>query len=317
LSLAGQSAGRIGGVRLELAANSEGTFLSQCYQQIPLRVLPPFRRNVPALIYLLNPTAGLMDGDGHLVEIHAGSGSRAVVTGQSATRIHPAVQSLSTQQWHVRVDAGAVLVVLPGPAIPFHGARYYQRVRIDLAEGAGLVWGDIWLAGRYSRGANSERFQFEMLIQDFEAYRENRLVFRDRFAWQGPWDAEKTVWHFGSHHACGSLFVTGSVPESILSNDTDCQRAFFPTAAHDTCLRWLGSSEKVTEELVKTALNSAGKMAGSETEPAWLLGNHDLAPNHWFIPAYCPRDAVPCLDEAMGIPSGNGRPATSKSRSYK
>src|SRR5205823_8636857 len=168
-SLATQPAGRLGGVRLQLEADSGKTKLTQCYQQIPLRVLPPFRfgPEQPSLIYLLNPTAGLMDGDAHLMHIHACQGSRTVVVGQSATRIHPAVQSFSMQQWHVHVETGAVLVVLPGPAIPFRGARYAQRVRIDLKKDAGLIWGDLWYSGRYARGEASEQFQFETLIQDF------------------------------------------------------------------------------------------------------------------------------------------------------
>ena len=54
--------------------------------------MPPFvLDSEPAsLLYLINLTAGLMDGDGHLIEITARAGTRAVVTGQSATRIHPA-----------------------------------------------------------------------------------------------------------------------------------------------------------------------------------------------------------------------------------
>ena len=144
-SLAMQSAGRIGGVRLELEANSEETKLTHSYQQVPLRVLPPFRFGPghPSLIYLLNPTAGLMDGDGHLVQIRARPEARAMIVGQSATRIHPAVHGFCTQQWQVHVEANAVLVILPGPAIPFQGARYYQRVRIDLEKDAGLIWGDL------------------------------------------------------------------------------------------------------------------------------------------------------------------------------
>jgi len=108
-----------------------------------------------------------MDGDGQRVELRAGPGSRAVVVGQSATRIHPAVHGLCTQQWQVHVARGAVLVVLPGPAIPFQGRRYYQRVEVDLEDGAGLIWGDVWLSGRYARGRQSERFRFEVLRQDF------------------------------------------------------------------------------------------------------------------------------------------------------
>ena len=284
-SLATQPAGRIGGVRLHLEANSQETKLTQCYQQIPLRVLPPFQfgPGQPSLIYLLNPTAGLMDGDAHLMHIHACQGSRTVVVGQSATRIHPAVQSFSMQQWHVHVETGAVLVVLPGPAIPFRGARYAQRVRIDLEKDAGLIWGDLWYAGRYARGEASEQFQFETLIQDFTVNREERLVFRDRFVWQGPWDMKKAIWHFGTHPACGSLFVTGGVKEAILKESREYQRALFLTGDGDSCLRWLGPSETITKDLVETGLRLAASMAGGDGSP-WLLHSHDLAPNHWFLP---------------------------------
>jgi len=284
-SLATQPAGRIGGVRLQFEADSNETKLAQCYQQIPLRVLPPFHFGLgqPSLVYLLNPTAGLMDGDAHLLHIHARQGSRAVVVGQSATRIHPAVQSFSMQQWQVRVESGAVLVILPGPAIPFRGSRYGQRVRIDLEKDAGLIWGDLWYAGRYAREEASEQFQFETLLQDFTVYREERLVFRDRFVWQGPWDAEKASWHFGTHHACGSLFVTGKVSETILGERGEYQRSLFETGDGDSCLRWLGPSEVIIKDLVETGLRLAACLAGGDDRP-WLLSAHDLAPNHWFLP---------------------------------
>src|SRR5438132_3426423 len=86
LSLAANPAGRIGGVRLQVAACRGATRLAACYQQIPLRVLPPCQlaEDEPALLYLLNPTAGLIDGDGQRIDLEAGPGSRIVVTGHSA-----------------------------------------------------------------------------------------------------------------------------------------------------------------------------------------------------------------------------------------
>ena len=91
LRLAERSAGQIGGVHLTLSEFEGRTVFGPTFQQIPLRVLPPFHfPDEPALIYLINPTAGLLDGDGHRIEINAGRGTRAFVTGQSATRIHPA-----------------------------------------------------------------------------------------------------------------------------------------------------------------------------------------------------------------------------------
>jgi len=281
-SLAASGAGRIGGVRLELVPGAEGTRLADCYQQVPLRVLPPFHfgPGQPSLVYLLNPTAGLMDGDAQLVQFRAGPGTRAVVTGQSATRIHPSIRGFSTQQWIIQVAKGAILLVLPGPAIPFQGCRYFQRIAIDLEEGADLVWGDLWFAGRYERGDASERFQFQTIVQQTVVRRAGRLVFRDRFCWRGPWDEATAAWHFGAGPACGSLFVTGSIEDNGNS-------ARFATAAGDTCLRWCGESEAVVAGLVETALRAAGEKSG----PTWLAQN-DLGPNHWF--ASSPKGTSEC-----------------------
>jgi urease accessory protein len=259
-------------VRLELVADAAGTRLGGCYQQVPLRVLPPFHfgPGQPSLVYLLNPTAGLMDGDAQLVQLRSGPDTRAVVTGQSATRIHPAIRGFSTQQWIIQVAKGAVLLVLPGPAIPFQRCRYFQRISIDLEEGADLVWGDLWFAGRYERGESSERFQFQTFAQEMAVRRAGRLVFRDRFCWRGPWDEMTSAWHFGAAPACGSLFVTGSFVDNGPA-------AHFATAAGDTCFRWCGESEAVVAGLVETALQAAGEKSGR----TWLK-QPDLAPNHWF-----------------------------------
>jgi urease accessory protein len=281
--LAVDGAGRIGGVRLELRGDT-GTSLGSCYQQVPLRVLPLFQRQPqqPALIYLLNPTAGLLDGDGQLVQITARQRSRAVVVGQSATRIHPCLAGFSTQQWHVAVEDDAVLVVLPGPAIPFQGCRYYQRVVIDLAPRAGLVWGDIWTAGRYARADVSEQFQFAAMVQDLSARRDGSLVYRDRFAWHGPWEGTTARWHFGSSLACGSLFVTGGDAERLRAGLPDAAGTPFLTAANDLVLRWQGRPERVTAAVVRAALAAASLLANGESTTPWLLPGHDLAPNHWF-----------------------------------
>lgn len=274
-------AGRVGGVRLELVHAAGCTSLGRLYQQVPLRVLPPFRfgPSEPALLYLLNPTAGLLDGDAHLVQVEVGQGTRTVVAGQSATRIHPSVGGYCTQQWLLTVQPEAVVVVLPGPAIPFRGCRHYQRVEINLAERAGVVWGDVWYAGRYARAGASEKFQFRTLIQETVVRREGRLVFRDRFCWEGPWDADTAAWHFGGASACGSLLVLGAGGTAW---QPPAQAASFRTAFSDTCLRWQGDSEAVTAQVVATALGAAAAMARQTPEQPWLLSAADLAPSHWF-----------------------------------
>ena len=252
-------AARVGGARIELIRIGDETRLGTCYQQVPVRVMPPFvLGNEPAsLLYLINLTAGLMDGDGHLVQVTARAGTRAVVTGQSATRIHPAVATYATQQWTVEVEDDACLVVLPGPAIPFRGSRYYQRGRVELAPRARLIWGDIWLAGRYDRGELSERFQFERIVQDFEARRAGRLIYRDRFRWDGPWTAEEINWYVGGALASASLFVAGPMPENLTEAIPGLYRSVFRLDSGESCIRWCGHPSAVTTDLVQNALRLA------------------------------------------------------------
>jgi len=277
-------AARVGGARIELVRVGDETRLGSCYQQVPVRLMPPFVLDAePAsLLYLINLTAGLLDGDGHRIEITARAGTRTVVTGQSATRVHPAVDSYATQQWSVEVEDDACLVVLPGPTIPFRGSRYFQRGRVDLAPRARLIWGDIWLPGRYDRGALSERFQFERIVQDFAARRAGRLSYRDRFRWDGPWSPEDADWYFGGALAAASLFVAGPVPATLAEAAPGLRRSVFRLDSGDTCMRWCGHPGAVTADLVHNAMRLAANWTSGPDAPPWLLASSSLAPNHWF-----------------------------------
>ena len=280
----GHQASRVGGARIELVRSDAETRLGTCYQQVPVRLMPPFvvDSEPASLLYLINLTAGLLDGDGHKIEITAREGTRAVVTGQSATRIHPAQHHYATQQWNVEVEDDACLVVLPGPAIPYRGSRYYQRARVELAPRAQLIWGDIWLAGRYDRGELSERFEFERIIQDFEARRGGRLIYRDRFRWDGPWSADDVGWYFGGALASASLFIAGPVPEILPDANPPLRRSLFRLDSGVSCMRWCGPPAAVTGDLVATAMRLASGWTIGPGTPPWLLTSSALAPNHWF-----------------------------------
>lgn len=281
---AGHEAARVGGARIELTADHGRTRLGRCYQQIPLRLMPPFPlEGEPAsLLYLITLTAGLLDGDAHLVQLRARRGTRAVVTGQAAARVHPSRGSFATQQWSADVEDDAFLVVLPGPLIPYAGSRYYQRGRADLAASARLLWGDIWHAGRYARGELSERFDFERIVQDFEVRREGRLIYRERFRWDGPWDEGRTDWNFGGELAAGSLVVAGPVPEGLAFEAPGVRAALLPMDTGVTCLRWCGPPAAVTTALVRASLAIAGSWTGGPGAPPWLLDSTELSSNHWF-----------------------------------
>lgn len=280
----GDPTARVGGARIDLIRSGEETQLGYCYQQIPVRVLPPFviEGEVASLLYLITLTAGLMDSDAHLFELNARKGTRGVVTGQSASRVHPALTSFATQQWNVDVEEDAILAVLPGPTIPFRGARFFQRGRVNLAASSRLLWGDIWLPGRYERGALSERFVFDRIVQDFEVRRAGALVYRDRFRWNGPWSTQEADWFFGGHLAAASLFVGGPMPVIAEVVEGAFVRSIFPLENGESCLRWCGHPTAITLDLVRVAMTIAGFWSGGKDGSAWLIESSGLSPNHWF-----------------------------------
>ncbi|MFO0969628.1 MAG: urease accessory protein UreD [Gemmataceae bacterium] len=275
-SLSAQAAGTIGGVRVKLSAQSRVTRVAVSYQQVPLRVLPCYLdQGLPSLLYLINPTNGLMQGDGQLIDVDAGPDTRCLLVGQSATRLHPSDGSFCTQQWRLRLAAGALLVVLPGPTIPYQRARYYQRIEADLEPGAHLIWGDIWFAGRYARGHNSEAFRFDCLIQEMSLRRAGRSIYRDRFCWHGPWDESTSRWHFRNQPASGSLFATSTLQD----DDGIPAGGRFDTSHRDTVYRWSGPAADVVVAVSQTAL----KLAPNRSEGTrWLEIQNRLAPVHWF-----------------------------------
>ena len=151
-----------------------------------------------------------------------------------------------------------------------------------MAPRARLIWGDIWLPGRYERGELSERFQFERIVQDFEVRRDGRLVYRDRFRWDGPWSEEDARWFFGGTLASASLFIAGPVPEALPAAAPALRRSVFRLASGDTCMRWCGDPSTVTADVVHNALRLAANWTIGPEAPPWLLASSGLAPNHWF-----------------------------------
>jgi urease accessory protein len=275
----------VGGVALELRAADGLVRLGGTYQQNPLRVITPLQAapGEPAILFLINSTAGLLDGDRQLVSIEAGPGVRCFVTNQSAGRVHPCPLGHAAARFDLRLAAGSTLCILPGPTIPFAGSRYHQRTVIDLEPGANVVWGDVLLPGRTRYARAPERFAFERLVQELRVRRDGRLVFHERFAWSGPWDEDEIRWHFDDAEAAASLFVSGAVDPGDLPDVPGGETALQPTAAGDTCVRIVGrDAERVIAAAARLALTAAARLAG---DPApWMIDATYLSDNHWFSP---------------------------------
>ncbi len=122
-----------------------------------------------AYVFLANPTGGLLEGDRQEISVSVGSGARAHVTTQSATKVHTMAEGRAEQRVELNVAPGGYLEYLPDPLIPFKNACLMQRVDITLEPGATLVYCDVITPGRVARG---EVFQYRKISNRLVVHRQ-------------------------------------------------------------------------------------------------------------------------------------------------
>ena len=152
------------------------TVLSASVQEPPLRVVRAFALDDgSALAHLHNVSGGLLGGDRLSLAVNVGAGASVQLTTTGGTRIYRPRKSASptTQTNEIRVGANALLEYVPDAIIPYAGARFAQRTRIDLAAGAGLFWWEVIAPGREASG---EVFAYESLEMRTDVIANGRLI---------------------------------------------------------------------------------------------------------------------------------------------
>ncbi|WP_367870327.1 urease accessory protein UreD [Luteolibacter sp. Populi] len=154
-------------------------YLSRQSFRAPIHLSKPHLEDGVLLVHLVNPTAGFFDGDRLDLRVEAGPGTRLVLSTPGASRVHRArgeEPAVCSQQ--LAVEAAAFIEWIPEPFIPQAGARYHQQTRIELTEGAGLLFFEWISPGRVARG---EVFEYENLRWELDLVLAGKLVARERY----------------------------------------------------------------------------------------------------------------------------------------
>lgn len=101
-----------------------------------------------AWVFLITTTGCLLQGDRLALEVKLGSGARAHVTTQSATKIHAMDANYAAQTQTVALSDDAYLEFLPDPVIPHRNARFVSDTRISIAPTATLLLSEVIQPGR-------------------------------------------------------------------------------------------------------------------------------------------------------------------------
>lgn len=169
-----------GHLHLRCAVRPDGVpYLAHQSFRVPIHISKSHVNEGALVLNVVNPTAGFFDGDKVKIDVEVGRGAALVLSTPSASRVYPTRSGKAASNFqHFRVSEDASLEWIPEPFIPHAGACYRQQTRIDLAEGAGLLFFD-WIApGRVARG---EVFAYRNLRWELDLKVAERLIARERY----------------------------------------------------------------------------------------------------------------------------------------
>jgi urease accessory protein len=132
------------------------TVIRTAFATSPVRILAPNNHGSAAWAFLASFGGGLVDGDRLDVDIEVAPCASALLGTQGFTKVYRSPHGCS-QRLVARVADAATLTVVPDPVVCFAGARYTQRIAVDLARDASVLLLEGYTCGRSARGV---RWQF-------------------------------------------------------------------------------------------------------------------------------------------------------------
>lgn len=159
--------------------DSGQTYLRQQSFRAPLHISKPHEDAGSLVVNIVNPTAGIFDGDAIELTAEAEAGASLVLTTPSASRVYRSRSGGPAKVMQkFTVQSGGFLEFFPEPFIPQAGARYQQTTELHAASGGTLLFFDWLTPGRVASG---EAFQYAGLSWGLDAVFNAKLVARERY----------------------------------------------------------------------------------------------------------------------------------------
>lgn len=170
------------------------TKLDHLYYHDPLKILfPKVYGNEPPLAVMVTTGGGYFGGDQYHCQISAAENAVVTVTSQAAEKVYKSLGTDCVVNVHLQAAKQAQLEWLPQETIVFNHARFRRMTRVDIAESAQALVGEILVLGRTASG---ETFTHGLLREAWEVRQNNRLV------WVDALQLDETTIH-SLHHPAG------------------------------------------------------------------------------------------------------------------
>lgn len=128
-------------------------------------------------VQVVNPTAGILEGDRLESEIIVDRGAALLLTTPSASRVFRMQGGAAASAQRIRVAAGGWCELLPEPLVPHRGSVFRQATTLEIESGAAMFYVDQLLAGRVGHG---EAWLWSRLRLELALRIDGRLVLQER-----------------------------------------------------------------------------------------------------------------------------------------
>jgi urease accessory protein len=143
-----------------------------------MHISKPHLEGGTLVVNVINPTAGLLDGDEVRCDVAVEAGARLLLTAPSAARSHRMRSGRAVLVQEFRVAGGALLDVWPELFIPQAGTRYQQRTSARVESGGTLLLAELLAPGRVASG---EAFEYEWLRWETDLFSDEEMIVRERY----------------------------------------------------------------------------------------------------------------------------------------
>jgi len=151
------------------------------------------------LVQVVNPTAGILEGDRLESTIEVDAGAALLVTTPSASRVFKMKSGAAECRQHFSVARDGWLEVMPEPLVPHRGSRYRQVTTVDVAAGGSLYFVDQLTAGRIGHG---EAWAWERLCLELDVRVGGARVLHERLDQTGAGLQAMAAWAGSGPAAC-------------------------------------------------------------------------------------------------------------------
>ena len=192
-------------LRTEFRPDENRSVVSYQFGKAPLQVHRPLylaRKNHPT-VFFRSPSAGLLDGDIHEIEIDVADGATLELRTQAACLVYT---GSSRQDVVIRLGHESKLCFCPQPFILTRGASFTQRLAVDMQESSGLLLKESWSAGRIAMG---ECWQFEQMDSSIQINVSGKPAYRDRWKLSPETLPADDALVAGGYNAYESLYLFG------------------------------------------------------------------------------------------------------------